>query len=731
MILSLVVVTAFLVLSGPYRGYFELLTRLEYMAYDARLNLYMPGGVDDRIVIIDIDEKSLAAEGRWPWGRDKTARLIDVLFEDYGVGLLGFDMVFPEPDNSSGILVLEELAREELKNLTGFSEQLERLRPRLDRDAIFARSLAKYPVVLGFYFSTIPNLAVGKLPPPAFVKAQFEGRDIPFMSGPGFGANLAQLQDAASGAGHITPAVDADGVIRRIPLLHEYDGKYYEALALTIARLALNAKSLMLGFPEQAKPGSNYQGMEWIDVGNRRVSVDQEVRALVPYRGKQGSFPYVSATDVLNAKVSRSRLEGRIALVGTSAPGLQDIRSTPVQEKYPGVEVHANLIAGILDGTIMHDPMYTLGADFLIVALFGVILAIALPLLRPIVTTIASAGAMVVFLVANLWAWNDNLLLSVVPGTLMIASLYLLNMSYGFFIESRGRRQLAELFGYYIPPQLVDEMSLDPAHYSMDARSREMTVLFTDVRGFTTISEGLEPAELSALMNEFLTPITAVIHRHRGTIDKYMGDAVMCFWGAPVPDPDHARRCVECAMEIVAAVAALGPRFIERGWPAISIGVGINTGDMNVGDMGSEFRRAYTVLGDAVNLGSRLEGLTKNYGVHIIVSESTRAVVPGIRFRELDKIRVKGKHEPVTIFEPLGRKEALGDEVRTELRLYAQALSLYRSQSWDSAEIQFVNLKNTYPYRAVLFELFIERIAQFRRNSPPPDWDGTFTFETK
>ena len=184
-------------------------------------------------------------------------------------------------------------------------------------------------------------------------------------------------------------------------------------------------------------------------------------------------------------------------------------------------------------------------------------------------------------------------------------------------------------------------------------------------------------------------------------------------------------------MEIVAAVAALGPRFIERGWPAISIGVGINTGDMNVGDMGSEFRRAYTVLGDAVNLGSRLEGLTKNYGVHIIVSESTRAVVPGIRFRELDKIRVKGKHEPVTIFEPLGRKEALGDEVRTELRLYAQALSLYRSQSWDSAEIQFVNLKNTYPYRAVLFELFIERIAQFRRNSPPPDWDGTFTFETK
>ena len=257
-----------------------------------------------------------------------------------------------------------------------------------------------------------------------------------------------------------------------------------------------------------------------------------------------------------------------------------------------------------------------------------------------------------------------------------------------------------------------------------------MSVLFSDVRGFTTISEGLEPKELSKLMNACLTPLTGIIHKQRGTIDKYMGDAIMAFWGAPLEDPEHARHALEAGMEMIARLNAMQKQFREQGWPPINIGVGINTGEMSVGDMGSEFRMAYTVLGDTVNLGSRLEGLTKGYGVQIIVSETTREAVPDFVFRELDRVRVKGKDQPVTIYEPLGPKASISKELRHELRLYQEAIKLYRAQNWDMAEIQFINLQKLAPQR-MLYRLYVERIGLSRANPPAPDWDGVFTHVTK
>jgi adenylate cyclase len=273
-------------------------------------------------------------------------------------------------------------------------------------------------------------------------------------------------------------------------------------------------------------------------------------------------------------------------------------------------------------------------------------------------------------------------------------------------------------------------MSENPGNFSMEGESREMTVLFSDVRGFTTISEGLNPKELSQLMNEYMTPMTRIIHKHRGTIDKYIGDAIMAFWGAPIRDPAHARNAVLAALEMQVVLAVMRPRFIERGWPEVRIGVGLNTGVMSVGNMGSAFRMAYTVMGDAVNLGSRLESITKQYGVGILVGELTQQAVPDVVFRELDRVRVKGKDEPVAIFEPVGLAGQIDQAVLNEIELFRQAIILYRGQKWDLAEIHLLNLQKTSP-ESLVYSLYLERIAYFRANPPGVEWDGVFTFKTK
>ncbi|MFT5391542.1 MAG: adenylate cyclase [Gammaproteobacteria bacterium] len=705
---------------------------LESIAYDYRLRLTMPGTVDERIVIIDIDEKSLAAEGRWPWSRDRLATLVNNLFDKYEIGLLGFDIVFAEADESSGLLVLDELAKTEFKDEQFFKDKIAEIRPRLDRDQLFADSLKGRAVILGYFFNdrSAPDGSVqktGKLPPPVFRAGQFRGRSIDFFQAEGYGGNLPFLQDNALGAGFFVTAPDQDGLVRRAPMIWEYGGAYYESLTLAMARAVLGVRQVIPGFPEESRAGTAYSGMEWLQVGNNRIPVDEHLQALVPFRGPQGSFPYISATDIINGVADVAQLKGKIALMGASAKGLVDLRATPLSAAYPGVEVHANLLAGILDGAIKENPPYTLGGEFVVLFICGLIMAFLLPVLSPLWATATTAMLLAVVVSLNMAIWiHLNLVFALASAMLMILAMFLLHMSYGYFVESRGKRQLAGLFGQYVPPELVDEMSDHPQSYSLEGESREMTVLFTDVRGFTTISEGLDPKELVQLMNGFLTPMTEVIHRHRGTIDKYMGDAIMCFWGAPINDAEHARHALVAGMNMVDTLHSLESEFKSRGWPEIRIGVGLNTGLMSVGNMGSEFRMAYTVLGDAVNLGSRLEGLTKGYGVEIIVNETTREHVPEYTYRELDRVRVKGKDIPVTIYEPIGVKKSLDSSVLDELKIYTRALRLYRGQEWDLAEMQFLNLQKQSPNR-MLYHLYAERIAFYRENPPGEDWDGVFT----
>jgi adenylate cyclase len=710
-----------------------LIDRLDAIFYDARLRLTMPRGIDDRIVIVDIDEKSLAEQGRWPWGRDRLALLMDKLFDRHGVKLVGFDVVFAEPDLSSGIEALDAMAQRDLRDNPAFQNALRAMRPRLDHDARFAAALKDRKVVLGFYLSTIEGgQSAGVLPAPTLPAGTFAGKPLAITRWHSHGGNLPVLQAAAVGAGHFNPLVDFDGISRRIPLLVEYQGAYYESLAFAMTRALLDFPPVLPGYEN---PSDDYAGLEWLELpgahGGLHVPVDENVAALIPYRGPQGSFPYVSATDVLNDRVPAERLKDRIILVGTTAPGLMDLRATPVATVYPGVEVHANLIAGMLDGVVKQRPAYLLGADALQVLLAGVLMIFLLPRLSPFKATLLGLGTLLALTGLNFYLWNvAHLVLPFAGVAMLIVLLYALDMAWGYFVETKTKRQFTELFGQYVPPELVDEMAKNPEGYSMAGRKAELTVLFSDVRGFTTISEGLQPDQLAALMNEYLGAMTTVVRHHRGTLDKYIGDAIMAFWGAPLADPDHAAHAVATALEMQAALHDLNRDLAAKGWPELKIGVGINTGPMTVGDMGSPVRKAYTVMGDAVNLGSRLEGITKQYGVGIIVGEGTREKL-GDRYvlRELDRVRVKGKAEPVGIYEPLGAAGQVDGETLEQLKLWNQALHAYRTQDWNRAEMLLLNLTRARPH--YLYDLYAKRIARYRQEPPGDGWDGVTTFETK
>jgi adenylate cyclase len=686
----------------------------------------MPRGNERGIVILDIDEKSLGEIGRWPWSRRLMAETVTKLFDRHGIAVLGFDVVFAERDSSSGVEALDALAQGELKQSAAFQQAYRELRPKLDNDAVFAAAIQGRPVVLGYYFNSEEKaVRANALPEPVLPKGAFASRDVSFFRWTGYTGNLPILQQNAAGAGHFNPAVDRDGVSRRVPMLLELDGAYYEPLSLAVLRTYIKAQT---GVAPDIQPGypEGYNTLEWLQVGSYTIPVDERAAALIPYRGPKGAFEYVSLADVVKDRVAPGALKGRIALVGTTAPGLLDLRATPVDGAFPGVEIHANLIAGMIDGSLRQTPKYTLGADIVVLALAGVAVALVIPLLSALWATAASALALLFVTTVNVVFWRNGVVLPLAGGVLMVAALYTVNMAYGYFVESRSKRRLAGRFGEYVPPELVDRMARDPEKYDMMPRDAELTILFADVRGFTSISESLKPAELREYINEYLTSMSTIIRgRYRGTLDKYIGDAIMAFWGAPVEDPAHARNAVLAALDMLKECAALNARFTARGWPALKIGIGIESGTVRVGDMGSQIRRAYTAMGDAVNIASRLEGRTKSYGVDILVGEATRGLVSDVAWREIDRIRVKGKDRVVTVFEPL---TVAAD--REELRLWMQTLRAYRAGQWDQTDVNLINLQRANPQSA-LYKAFSAIVADRRHNPLAAGWDGVTVFSEK
>jgi adenylate cyclase len=717
----------------------HVLQRLDDIIYDARLRATMPRTLDERIVIVDIDEKSLAEVG-WPWSRHRFAQLVDELFDRQKAALVGFDFVFAEPDESSGLKRLRQLAQGELKDQAGFTQKLNELQESLDYDGVFAKSLEKRPVVLGYYLTNAKEpRRTGVLPAPVMDREALRGRPIKFTSWNSYGANLEQLAKAAPMAGFFNSMVDIDGVVRSVPLVAAHNDQFYESLSLAMFRMLSGMPTVEPAFPQERWLARTYQGLEGIRLrlGNKTlgVPVAEGVTILVPFRGpggiNGGSFRYISATDLLFKRVAPDTLKGKVVLIGTTAPGLLDIRVTPVGEAYPGVETHANLISGLLDDRIPVKPDYALGYDVAILVVAGLALAFGLPLLSAPRAVLLSALVIGAVVGLNFWLFlGQSLVLPLAAALVMAVTAFALNMSYGYFVESRSKRELAHLFGTYVPPELVDEMVKDPGSYTMAATSKELTVMFCDMRGFTKMSETMEPTQLQELLNRIFSRLTDQIQQNRGTIDKYMGDCVMAFWGAPVDIPNHASMAVKASMEMASAVRKVNEEHRAKGIPEIGIGIGLNTGTMCVGDMGSNARLAYTVIGDAVNLGARLEGLSKVYGVDIVASESTRRLAAEFAWQELDRVRVKGKEQAVAIFWPVAPADRLEKPHQDELKTWAAFLKAYRAQNWEQCDVLMLNLQRMNA-KKYLYELYSERVASMRLLPFDPDWDGATNFETK
>lgn len=709
----------------------HVLERLDHIIYDTRLRATMPRTLDERIVIIDIDEKSLDRVGHWPWGRDKLAALTKELFERQHVAVVGFDVIFAETDSSSGLANLQRLAEGPLKGEGRFKEQIARLAPSLDYDARFAQTLRGRPVVLGYYLTNDRDgRTKGVLPAPALPEERLRGLPIRATSWSGYGSNIEALAAAVPVAGFFNSITDEDGVVRSLPLLAEYQGRYYESLALAMFRTLLGLPEVHPSFAGPPNE-SGYDALDSIvlrqDGRDLLLPVDERVATLIPYRGPGdkdgGSFRYIPASDVLEGALAPNSLEGTIVLVGSTAPGLLDLRVTPVGRVYPGVETHANVLSAFLDGKGIVRPDYAIGFDAAQLLAAGLVLTVALPALSAGWAVLLSMGIVAALTGLNLWLYLFyGLALPLATTVVMTLFAFALNMFYGYFVESRSKRELAALFGTYVPPELVDEMVKQPENYSMQASSRELTVMFCDMRGFTAMSETMEPVELQALLNDVFSRLTQIIRAHRGTIDKYMGDCVMAFWGAPVDTPEHADLATSAALGMVEAVRQINVEHAARGLPQIGIGIGLNTGMMCVGDMGSDIRRSYTVIGDAVNLGSRLEGLSKTYGVEIVASDSTRDQAAQHGWQELDRVRVKGKAQAVGIHTPWG------DTDQATKAAWDQFLSAYRAQNWPACRDLLGKLREG---NSTLRSLFTHRLEDRAVLPYDPAWDGATNFDSK
>lgn len=705
----------------------SLRDRMEWVVYDLRLKFTLPKNTEPHpiIAIVDIDEKSLGAEGRWPWPRTKIADLTNKLFEQ-GISVAVFDVFFVEPEPNIALVVRDAIEAEYGDGQTTLLSTLNQVAPDFDGDAILAAALSGREIVLGHLFLSNTESTV-QLPPPLPIQdiRILQRATIPTMTG--HTGTLPAIVAAARHGGFTNGEPDADGNIRRSPLVLKHQGQIYPALALEASRVFLSTESARI---KTALVGDD-EVVEFISLDFYDIPTNGKGEVLVPYRGKSPAFQYISATDVLHDNVPEGSLAGMIVFIGTTAQGLGDLRATPVGSIFPGVEIHANILAGILDQNIPHQPKWAEGANFIAMLVVGVALALLLPLLTPVWLIALTLLLLATIVSTNVWIWIEyRLALSVATSFVMIALLAVTNLAHGYLSESRDRRQLKGFFGQYVPPELVEQMSRNPENFGSEGERREMSVLFSDIRGFTTISEHLSAAELAKFLNRFFTPMTEIIFNNRGTIDKYVGDMVMAFWGAPVHDSDHALHAIQTGLKMLKKLKVLQAEFRELNLPEVNIGIGINSGTMNVGNMGSEFRRAYTVLGDSVNLASRLEGLTKFYGVLFIVGENTHAGQDQFVFRRLDVVRVKGKHEPVTIYEPICTVQEATSQLLEELETHERALDFYLNQQWGDAKTTFEQLAARSP-QTTLYRIYLDRISNIDHLNVGPDWEGVFEHTTK
>lgn len=683
-----------------------LLQRIDNMAYDIQLRAAKTHTIDQNssVVIVYIDDKSLKQQGRWPWSRDKIAQLI-LNTEKLGATVIALDMAFPEQENNIADLILAKL--QPIPSNAALIAAIHKLAPDFNYDAKLAQSLQQGETVLGITFHDNKNSSEGILPPPLLQLDPNVAAASTFISMSSFTTNIPLIQEAVKSSGFINVFADNDGIIRKVPLLLRYQNGLYPSLALEATRrYLLSDISLSLGHL------GNLIAVDSVHLGKQVIPTDITGQVLIPFRTPGGEIPYYSATDILTKKIAPRALQNKLVFVGASAFGLGDLQSTALQSAYPGVAIHASIASGILLNRFPYKPAWAPGMELSITLLFGLILTFCFPFLSARWLMLLGLLIPLLFFAFNTWLYQTTwIILSLIIPTSLILALAIINMAYGYLFESRRRNELKAIFGQYVPPSYIESILKHPStSLSLHGESREMTVLFSDIRNFTTISESMPATDIKEILNQFFTPMTRIIFERGGTIDKYVGDMIMAFWGAPLIDAQHAHHAIETALLMQKTVAELKPLFAAHDLPEINIGIGINTGMMNVGDMGSEFRRSYTVIGDAVNLASRLEALTKTYGVGIIVGENTQRNQPDFVFRKLDRVFVKGKKIAVDIYEPIGLRDNLDAALHEEIQLSEQALDYYLAKQWPQAIEIVKQLIRANPDKR-LYKFYLERMT--------------------
>lgn len=679
------------------------------------------------VVIVDLDEASLARFGQWPWPRTRVADLVTRLTQA-GAAVIAFDIVFAEPDRLSpsravdGFRDLDESMRSKLKSLP-------------DNDQVLAEVLRRSPGVLGE--SGLPYLTpVPAVDPPPLGLATLGGDPSPYLLNfPGRLRNIPVLEQAAPGRGLFTIRTERDGIVRRVPLVMIAQGNLMPSLTFDMLRVAVNANTLLVK--------SDDAGVKSVGVPGFEIPTDRNGQLWVHF-GKHDQARYVSAADVLDGKVGSDLFSRRLVIIGTSAVGLLDVKTTPLDRVMPGVEIHAQVLENILTNAVLSYPNYALGAEILAAVLFGLLIVWLAPVLNP-VSLLLLGGTVAALLAGASWYLfvREKLLIDFTFPLLASTAIYLTLVFNGYVREQAQRRRIRSAFGQYLSPALVEQLAQAPERLVLGGEEREMTVMFSDVRGFTAISESFrhDPQGLTSLMNRLLTPLTDAIIERKGTIDKYMGDAIMAFWNAPLDDTEHAVNACEAALDMLDEVDVLNAErekeAAEQGRPfmPMKIGIGLNTGLCVVGNMGSNLRFDYSVLGDSVNLASRLESQSTTYGVPVIVGSKTAlAVQERLAILEMDLVTVKGKQEPEVIYAVLGRAELAHSEHFQRLRNHTiDMIWRYRSRDWDGAlsAMEKARALDDGNRLKTLFGLYAGRIEAFRATPPPLDWNGVFAMKTK
>jgi adenylate cyclase len=761
----------------------QFMQRLEFTSLDTRFRLRPaptckdapprprdPACPDDRIVIVDIDQKSQEVFGKWPFSRTHFAEMLDILRED-GAKVVAFDITFDKPDRTADP-VRALWARLEAQKKQGqavdpkLEQEVRTLAEEYDADKRFKQSIDRFgPVVLGNFF--LPAGEVENIKDPAALDQYYDliqwyglGREAVYpqtgkedfknlvrqyaLNGAIFAGNVANIPAIADpnqveqvSMGYFNELADDDGAVRHaflvLPFGREEDVFQWQMYG----SLEVQAVRLYLGVPtDQTVVHFDPTGVVRIDFGSKlKLRTDGIGRCQINFHGRRGRYTYASIADVVGKKLPPGTFKDKIVLVGASAIGIGDSRITPYGgNDYPGVEIHANVIDNMLHQNFLVRGAQQQLLDGIVILILGIPLGIWMALVSPRWMWFG-ASLLVPLAGADYYAFLHGWWLNFTVPALTLTSNVLLVSLYRALVEEKEKRRVRTAFGQYLSPEVIRRLLLNPR--LVDPKKTDITVMFSDIRGFTTISEKLDAQELALFLNQYLSDMTRLVFESQGTLDKYIGDAVMAFWGAPFEEEGHATRGCISALEMMKHVRAMQKKWAEEGKPHLDIGIGLNTGVASVGNMGSALRYGYTALGDTVNLSSRLEGLNKDYGTHILVNETTYAAVQGegFLFRELDLIRVKGKFQPVILYELIGRQgetSVYGDieELRTRMDLFVQARNLYRKRQWEPAQRTFQDILDKWPDDGPS-RTYWKRCQEYLFEEPPSGWDGVFTMTHK